>query len=155
MLEDFVSVIDTLRGRIRDHREDLSRNELRTRVALIDPMLQALGWDVADPSQVAIEFTTRSGRADYALMPSSAAASSVNDTCGEAASSWLCIATDHIPRSQAVRAMRMAISPRLAISSFFMGGMTMSVGAYRPDRLMNKLPRPSIAAKSVGVLDVP
>jgi len=71
MLEDFVSVIDTLRGRIRDHREGLSRNELRTRVALIDPMLQALGWDVADPSQVAIEFTTRSGRADYALMPAS------------------------------------------------------------------------------------
>ena len=48
-LDDLVKVIETLQQRIRDHGDSLRQNEIRTRVALIDPLLTALGWDVADP----------------------------------------------------------------------------------------------------------
>jgi hypothetical protein len=39
-----------------------------TRYALVDPILRALGWDTEDPEQVVPEFSTRTGRADYALL---------------------------------------------------------------------------------------
>ena len=42
--------------------------EVQTRTTLIDPMLQALGWDVSDPSLVTIEPKTDDGWADYALL---------------------------------------------------------------------------------------
>ena len=45
--------------------------EIRTRYALVDPVLQALGWNLSDPSQVRIEHeTTKQSnphRVDYAL----------------------------------------------------------------------------------------
>lgn len=34
MLDDLINVINTLKGRIRDHRGDLEENETRTRMAL-------------------------------------------------------------------------------------------------------------------------
>ncbi len=34
MLDDLINVINTLKGRIRDHRSDLAENETRTRMAL-------------------------------------------------------------------------------------------------------------------------
>ena len=53
---------------------DICTRELRTRYALIDPILKALGWELDDPTQVKIEFEiTGSGssstpmRVDYAL----------------------------------------------------------------------------------------
>ena len=47
MLDDLVGVIETLKARIQSHRQDLQANEIRTRMALIDPLLQVLGWDTA------------------------------------------------------------------------------------------------------------
>lgn len=66
-LDDLVSVIETLQQRIATHRQSLQQNEVRTRAALIDPLLTALGWDVSDPASVTPEYTVGEGRADYAL----------------------------------------------------------------------------------------
>jgi hypothetical protein len=67
MLDDLVGVIETLQQRIRDHGPTLRENETRTRMALIDPLLAALGWDVSDPAVVTPEYNVSGGRADYAL----------------------------------------------------------------------------------------
>ena len=40
MLDDLVSVIETLQLRIHDHAAMLRENETRTRMALIDPLLR-------------------------------------------------------------------------------------------------------------------
>ena len=68
MLDDLVGVIETLQGRIRDHGDVLRQNEIRTRVALIDPLLRALGWDVADPGLATPEYEISGQRVDYALL---------------------------------------------------------------------------------------
>ena len=67
-LDDLVNVIETLQQRIKDHGDSLRQNEYRTRAALIDPLLRALGWDVADPGLVTPEYSAGNGRADYALL---------------------------------------------------------------------------------------
>ncbi len=68
MLESLVTAIETLKSRIRDHRQTFQENESRTRMALIDPLLQALGWDTTDPSLVLPEYPVAGKRADYALL---------------------------------------------------------------------------------------
>ena len=68
MLDELVNVIETLQTRIRDHGNTLRQNETRTRAALIDPLLQALGWDVADPGVVTPEYDVSGQRVDYALL---------------------------------------------------------------------------------------
>ena len=68
MLDDLVGVITKLQGRIRDHGDVLRQNEIRTRVALIDPLLQALGWDVANPGLAIPEYEIGGQRVDYALL---------------------------------------------------------------------------------------
>ena len=68
MLDDLVSVIETLKQRIHDHGTSLRANETRTRMAMIDPMLRALGWDPADPSVVTPEYDVSGHWADYALL---------------------------------------------------------------------------------------
>lgn len=67
-LDDLVSVIETLKARLHAHRQVLQANETRTRMALIDPLLQALGWDTADPALVLPEYDLSGNRADYALL---------------------------------------------------------------------------------------
>ena len=67
-LDDLVQVIEILQQRIRDHGDSLRQNEIRTRLALIDPLLRALGWDVADPGLVTAEYDVSGQRADYALL---------------------------------------------------------------------------------------
>ena len=42
-IDDLASVIETLQQRIRQHGPALRENEIRTRIALIDPLLRALG----------------------------------------------------------------------------------------------------------------
>ena len=42
-LDALVNVIDTLQERIATHRQLLQDSETRTRMALIDPLLTALG----------------------------------------------------------------------------------------------------------------
>ena len=68
MLDDLVDVIETLQRRINDHGPSLRENETRTRMALIDPLLQVLGWDVSDPSVVTPEYNVGGRWADYALL---------------------------------------------------------------------------------------
>lgn len=66
-LDDLTSVIETLQQHIRQHGQTLRANETRTRLALIDPLLCALGWDTADPAVVTPEYRVDVGWADYAL----------------------------------------------------------------------------------------
>ena len=70
MLDDLVSVIETLQQHIRNHGASLRENETRTRMALIDPLLTALGWDVSDPALVTPEYSVSGRWADYALLRS-------------------------------------------------------------------------------------
>ena len=70
-LDDLKEVIEKLQGMINVHGDYLSAYETRTRQVLIDPLLQALGWDVSDPGTVQLEYKLReerSERADYGLM---------------------------------------------------------------------------------------
>lgn len=68
LLDDLVEVIEVLRRRIADHGPTLSVSETRTRTALIDPLLQVLGWDAPDPSIVIPEYDVNNRRIDYALL---------------------------------------------------------------------------------------
>ena len=68
LLDELIEVIDTLKQRISDHGPTLKENEIRTRMALIDPLLQVLGWDTSDPSLVSPEYNASGGKADYALL---------------------------------------------------------------------------------------
>ena len=68
LLDDLTGVIESLRERIGTHRASLGENETRTRMALVDPLLMALGWDVSDPAVVTPEFKVSGGWADYALL---------------------------------------------------------------------------------------
>jgi len=65
-MKDIVSCIEELRLKLDRHRkEDLK--EYPTRTILIDPLLQALGWDVRDPDEVQLEYPTIDGKSvDYA-----------------------------------------------------------------------------------------
>ncbi len=67
-LDDLKAIIETLRERIQTHHNYLKSNETRTRQVLIDPMLDALGWDVGDPNAVQLEYGIKQKRADYALI---------------------------------------------------------------------------------------
>ena len=68
MLDALVDLIETLRKRIDRHGQALRENEIRTRVALVDPLLCALGWDTSNPDSVEAEYSVGRGRADYALL---------------------------------------------------------------------------------------
>ena len=52
---------------IRRQNHKISWNEHQTRYALVDPMLRALGWDLADPRQVQIDSHTSGDKPDYLL----------------------------------------------------------------------------------------
>ena len=70
-LDNFVGVIATVQQHIREHGTLLRANETRTRMALIDPLLTVLGWDVADPALVTPEYNVNGKLADYALLEGS------------------------------------------------------------------------------------
>ena len=69
-LDDLIALIELLRARIGSHHTVLRENETRTRMALIDPLMHALGWDVSDPGVVTPEYKVSGGWADYALLRS-------------------------------------------------------------------------------------
>ena len=52
LLEPLENALETVRLRISQHTDTLRENENRTKAALIEPILQALGWDARDPGQV-------------------------------------------------------------------------------------------------------
>ena len=61
-----VRCIEDLRTKLGRHRRD-DLKEYPTRVIFIDPLLEALGWDVTDPDEVELEYPTIDGKAvDYA-----------------------------------------------------------------------------------------
>ena len=69
-LDTLAKIVSELAIVSDEHREVLSVREERTRYALIDPLLLALGWNIHDPSSVIPEFmdeNTGNKRADYAL----------------------------------------------------------------------------------------
>lgn len=67
-MDELTSCIEELKSRIKMHRGTLSENESRTRAALIDPLLRALGWDVSNPELVTPEYSVGKGWVDYALL---------------------------------------------------------------------------------------
>ncbi len=71
LLGELLETVETLRARIEAHQQVLSENEVRTRYALIDPLLRSLGWDVSDPGQVVPKYDIERKRADYALLAAS------------------------------------------------------------------------------------
>ena len=68
LLDDLVGVIEKLKERIAIHGASLRASETRTRMALIDPLLTALGWDTANPALVTPEYDVSGRKADYALL---------------------------------------------------------------------------------------
>ena len=62
LLDELVRCLEVLQGRIRSHTAALQRNEAQTRLALIDPLLRALDWDVSDPGMVTPEYPVENGR---------------------------------------------------------------------------------------------
>ena len=52
LLEEFVETIKVIRNRMVTHRDTLRENQIRTRMALVEPVLRALGWDTGDPAMV-------------------------------------------------------------------------------------------------------
>ncbi len=67
-LDGLVRVIESLQERIRNDGGTIGSNEIRTRTALVDPLLNALGWDTTDPTMVIPEYAAGGGVADYALL---------------------------------------------------------------------------------------
>ncbi len=67
--QQLTETVELVRGRIRTHRDRLKDDEMVTRVALVDPILRVLGWDVADLTHVEVEHNYSGGKSnvDYAL----------------------------------------------------------------------------------------
>ena len=68
LLESLLECVNEIRDRIDAHGDALRRNETQTRYALIDPLLQELGWNTEDPALVVPEYRSGVGKADYALL---------------------------------------------------------------------------------------
>ena len=66
-LRRIAEAIKDIKKTRNEHEEYLKQIETRTRQLLIDPMLEALGWDVRNPAQVHLEYKGTSGKPDYAL----------------------------------------------------------------------------------------
>ena len=65
-MNTIISCIESLRIKLDRHRRD-DLKEYPTRTIFIDPLLQALGWDVRDPDEVELEYPTIDGKSvDYA-----------------------------------------------------------------------------------------
>ncbi len=66
--DELVRIVEALKKRIEVHGETLKVHETRTRMALIDPLLRALGWDTENPALLLPEYRSEIGRPDYALL---------------------------------------------------------------------------------------
>ena len=67
MMKEIVTCIEELRHKLDRHRKE-NLKEYPTRTIFIDPMLQALGWDVRELDEVQLEYSTIDGKSvDYAL----------------------------------------------------------------------------------------
>ncbi len=66
-LSNLRQVLSEVKTTANLYKPTLQANESATRAALIDPVLKALGWDIANPNMVEVEKTAPGTRADYAL----------------------------------------------------------------------------------------
>lgn len=69
-IDDLIDLVDELRTKLEIYSKDLGKSEALVRYSIIDPLLNALGWDTSDPAVVRPEFSTEKGRPDYALINS-------------------------------------------------------------------------------------
>jgi len=69
-MHDLTSALAEVRNRIGRYRGSRSLNEQETKATLIEPVIQALGWDVHDVEDVAYEYKVerRDRPVDYALL---------------------------------------------------------------------------------------
>jgi predicted transport protein len=66
-MSNLVAVLTQLSGKLERFRKE-GLKETPTRTIFIDPILEALGWDVRDPDEVHLEYPTIDGKSmDYAL----------------------------------------------------------------------------------------
>lgn len=66
-MNKLVLAIETIRAKV-DSLHKHSLKETPTRTIVIDPLLEALGWDVRDPDEVQLEYPTVDGKSvDYGL----------------------------------------------------------------------------------------
>ena len=66
-MKRLVDAIDNIRAKLEVLRRH-SLKETSTRTIIIDPLLEALGWDIRDPNEVELEYPTVDGKSvDYAL----------------------------------------------------------------------------------------
>lgn len=66
-LSNLRQVLAEVKAKALLYKTTLPTNEAATRAALIDPVLKALGWDIANPNMVEVEKTATGARADYAI----------------------------------------------------------------------------------------
>lgn len=67
-LEVLIREIEAIQARAKRYQDIIGLTETHTRMALIDPLLCALGWDTSDPACVIPEYRAGGGLADYALL---------------------------------------------------------------------------------------
>jgi hypothetical protein len=67
-IDELARRVDVLAERLRRYQDVFRRNEAAVRASLVEPFLRIWGWDTEDPAQVMPEFSTQSGRPDYALL---------------------------------------------------------------------------------------
>ena len=60
--------VGKVKNYIKTQRDLLQDSEVQTRVILIDPILNALGWETNNPNSVRQEYGMNNGKADYALI---------------------------------------------------------------------------------------
>ena len=71
LLRPLTDAITRVRTVINEHEDKLSTDETKTRYVLIDPVLQALGWNVSFLDDVEVEYITQERKkVDYALLGS-------------------------------------------------------------------------------------
>ncbi len=66
-LSNLSDVLMQIKNSASQYRTTLTKNEAATRAVLVDPILRALGWDIANTNMVEVEKTHNNVRADYAL----------------------------------------------------------------------------------------
>lgn len=76
-LSNLCEVLIQMRVSAKQYQGTLTINEAATRAVLIDPILRALGWDIANTSMVEVERTLGKFRADYTLYDSNATAKAI------------------------------------------------------------------------------
>ena len=67
--DELIKTVETVQDRIKRYHDRLVQDEMVTRVALVDPILKVLGWDVANLDLVEVEHNYSAGgdQVDYAL----------------------------------------------------------------------------------------